>query len=400
MQLKFDNASKIHNYALPMHNYLVSKNSNEFDSGPLQLGQNQRLSASIVGARGYSGLELAKLLIKHPYIEFTHAFATQDFNLSDELLSADFDQVECLADSEILENLTDLVFLATPAEVSLKLAPQILKKGKSVIDLSGAFRLKQNDYMKWYGFSHTEAELLANATYGLQPLQILQNDFSRPQLIANPGCYATAILMALVPLLKANLISTEGIVIDAKSGTSGAGRKAQENLLFTEVDGECLPYKVGRHQHLPEVKESIERLCGQSFQPHLTTHLLSTPRGIIAGIYAQSKTLNPKDIADAFVAEYQNYSLVKVSQKISQYASLKKVIGTPFTHISFELVEDKLYLFSCIDNLLKGAASQAVENLNQLLGLPLEFSLIHQANKKNAAQIAPNLANVTHEAQL
>ncbi len=281
MQLKFDNPKDIHNYALPMHNYSVSNDSNltasnltasntpNSLSGATSFGQkiSSLPTVSIVGARGYSGLELAKLLFKHPLINFTHAFATQAFDLADELLSDEFNQVKCLPDSEILDHLTDVVFLATPAEVSLKLAPQILKRNKSIIDLSGAFRLQKNDYLKWYGFSHTEPELLAQSTYGLQPsaraLQTSEKNSLQPQLIANPGCYATAILMALIPLLKANLISTDGIVIDAKSGTSGAGRKAQENLLFTEVDGECLPYKVGRHQHLPEIKESIERLCGQ-----------------------------------------------------------------------------------------------------------------------------------------
>ncbi len=372
MQLKFDICILFHNYARIMHNYLASNDSKI---------ESHKLSVSVVGARGYSGLELAKLLKKHPLVNFTHAFATQSFNLADELMDSEYSEIKCLTDSEIFENLTDIVFLATPAEISLKLAPQILKRSKIVVDLSGAFRLKKNDYPKWYGFEHSQNELLSSAQYGLQSFITKENQAVKPSLIANPGCYATAILMALIPLLKRDLISTENIVIDAKSGTSGAGRKAQENLLFTEVDGECLPYKVGKHQHLPEIQEAIEHFCAKKVSPHMITNLLATPRGIIAGIYAHSKTLNSDDIAKAYADEFQNDPLTKISQKISQYASLKKVVGTPFTHISFELIDSKLYVFSCIDNLLKGAASQAIENLNHLLGLPAEFSLLPQKSQ-------------------
>ncbi len=361
-QLKFDNCIFIHNYALSMHNYLADI---KFKFPPLP-------SVSVVGARGYAGIELIKLLIEHPSVQLQYAFGTSIFNLADDLLDSRFSKVKCLNESEILTHKSDIIFLATPAEISLKLTPLLLKQGSVVIDLSGAFRLKKNDYLKWYGFKHPEPELLSKAHYGLQALAT-QN---MATLIANPGCYATAISLALIPLLKFNLIDPKQIVIDAKSGTSGAGKKALENLLFTEVVGECLPYKVGRHQHLPEIQESIEAFTGVSIEPHFSTSLLGTSRGIIAGIYLNSLTEDLKKIEKAYEKMYQNYKLVRFSSKISQYASLKKVVGTPFTNISYELVGRKLYVFSCIDNLLKGAASQAIENLNSLLNLPLEYSLI------------------------
>lgn len=333
------------------------------------------LTASIVGARGYAGLELAKLLLRHPYIRLTHCFATREFSLGQEILNPKAAQVTCLQDDQVMANLTDIVFLATPAEVSQELVPKILNMGKTVIDLSGAFRLKANDTKKWYGFE-ANPKLLAQADYGLAP-------FCGPiqpttQLISNPGCYATAISMALIPLLKNNLIEASTLVIDAKSGTTGAGRKAVENQLFAEVDGECLPYRVGRHQHTPEIQETVERFSGQSIDPFFATHLLPVKRGILASIFVKSKTSEVKDIQAAFDQAYSNYPLVRHGTDVNQLAKLQNVVGTPFTHISYTLIENKLYLFSTIDNLLKGAASQAIENLNRTLDLPLSFSLVEE----------------------
>jgi N-acetyl-gamma-glutamyl-phosphate reductase len=331
----------------------------------------RKISCSIVGARGYSGLETARLLLSHPNANLTHCFATSEFKLSNYLTSPAAKDVVCLPDSEIMQNLMDVVFLATPANVSLALAPKILAAGKKVIDLSGAFRLKKNDYQKWYGMEHTEKDLLANAQYGLLPWV---GPAVTSALVANPGCYATAITMALIPLLKNDLILEDSIVIDAKSGTSGGGKKAAENLLYTEVDGECLPYKVGRHQHYPEVLETLELFTGKKVEAHLTTSLLPVRRGIIAGVYAKlqpGKTL--QDVEQAFVQAYTDYPLASFGavSKEPSLMSLKKVVGTGKTNISYEVEGQKLYVFSCIDNLLKGAASQAVENFNRISDLNL-----------------------------
>ncbi len=343
------------------------------------MGRETKHSCSIVGARGYTGLELARILLNHPLAHLTTCFATADFRLTDSLMEGDAERVLCLSEAQLMNSLTDFVFLATPAEVSVKLAPQILRAGKHVIDLSGAFRLKKNDYQKWYGFEHSEQETLNSATYGLVPW-CPPVSLKQPVLVANPGCYATAIIMALAPLLKRGLIETSNLVIDAKSGTSGAGKKAAENLLFTEVDGECLPYRVGKHQHLPEILEALELFTGEKLDPHFSTHLLPTRRGIIAGIYAQSKVSDLKQIERAFAEDYFSYPLVKfgASAGHSQLLSLKKVVGTARTHISYELVGSKLYVFSLIDNLVKGAAGQAVENFNRLIDAPVETGLLTQ----------------------
>lgn len=338
----------------------------------------RKISCSIVGARGYSGLETARLLLLHPEANLVNCFATTEFKLTSYLSNPKAAQVQCFRDSEIMHNLTDIVFLATPAEVSLELAPQILSRGKKVIDLSGAFRLKNNDYTKWYGFKHTENNLLQKAHYGLTAFTAPIK--SEETLVANPGCYATAISLALIPLIKNNLISENGIVIDAKSGATGAGKKAAENLLFTEVQGECLPYKVGHHQHYPEIVEAVEAFGGKKIDAHFSTSLLSVRRGIIAAVYAsleKNKTL--QDVEAAFASAYEKNPLIQFGtvQKESHLLSLKKVVGTANTHISFEVVDNKLYVFSCIDNLLKGAAGQAVENFNRILDLPLNTGLTH-----------------------
>lgn len=346
---------------------------------------------AIVGARGYSGLELARLLLNHSAVELCVCFAGEsNFQLSDYLPESAAKKIPVKPLSEMPAMLADLdtVFLATPAEVSLELAPKILEKA-NVIDLSGAFRLKKGgaeaqkaQYQKWYKMEHKNPELLDVAQFGLVPFAKISAK-SKPQLIANPGCYATSVMMAIIPLLQAGLIQKSSLVIDAKSGTSGAGRKAAENLLFNEVAGECLPYRVGVHQHLPEICEQTEFFSGAAIDPFFSTHLLPVRRGIISSIYAELNS-ETADILGAYQKAFANYPLVRVGEIDSANKeqmpanlglSLKKVVGTARTHIYFKKVGKKLYLFSLIDNLLKGAASQAVENFNQLNGLPPESSL-------------------------
>lgn len=330
-------------------------------------------TVSLVGARGYTGLELARLLLRHPGVELTHAYASQPFKLTDDLLETKAAGVTCLTESVLDQDPSEIVFLATPAEVSLRWAPKLVAAGKKVVDLSGAFRLKTNDYKKWYGFEHDQNESLMKADYGLCPVAGAVP--ATTKLIANPGCYATAVSLALIPLVKEGLIDTEHIVIDAKSGTTGGGRKATEGLLFSEVDGECLPYKVGKHQHTPEIQEAVQAFGGAAIDPHFTTHLLPVKRGIVASVYATATTTDIGAIADAFQKHYGEDKLIKHGRKIDQLAALKNVVHTPFTHISYEMAGRKLFVFSAIDNLMKGAASQAIENLNRLMDAPAATGL-------------------------
>jgi len=347
----------------------------------------------IVGARGYSGIELARLLLSHPEAKLAACFATDPttFTLSNELLIDAAASVPTLPMSALesaeLSQSFHTIFLATPAEVSMELAPKLIAKGVNVVDLSGAFRLEASQYPKWYGFTHTDTAALASAEYGLVP-------FAKPfasgkaTLVANPGCYVTSILMALIPLLKEGVIAPSPIVNDAKSGTPGGGKKTAESLLFSEVDGECLPYKVGAHQHYPEIVKYLKAFTGVETSPFFSTSLLPTPRGIIAGIYANlaaGKTI--ADVTKAFENAYSGYGLVKFApiKPGSKLLSLKQVVGTNRVQLAYSVDAtegtSKLYLHSLIDNLLKGAASQAVENWNRMIDRPATLGLLENERR-------------------
>jgi N-acetyl-gamma-glutamyl-phosphate reductase len=338
-----------------MHNYSATKTYNATSNFP------GKVNVAVVGGTGYSGHELVRILKNHKCIDKILVFGSKD----------------TIAEIISMNEKYEFVFLATPAEVSINLSPELLSLGKTVIDLSGAFRLNTpnilEDYLKWYSLEHLQPSLVKAAHYGLVPWNVQ----IQSKLIANPGCYATAVLMALLPLLKNKIISENHLVIDAKSGTTGAGKKPSEGLMFSEVDGECLPYKISKHQHLPEITHYCNQLGSASIDPHFSTHLLPVRRGIIVGLY--SYLLPDKtsvDVDHAFKEFYAHYPLVKFSQGINkELVSLKSVAGTAHTHISYVFDDKKIYLYSVIDNLLKGAASQAVENFNILLNQPIDTGL-------------------------
>ena len=335
---------------------------------------------AVVGVRGYSGLELTRILLRHPYLSLVGCYSTdKELQLSDLLpdTAARSLKVEPVARAFATldsSSTSKTVFLCTPAEASLDLAPKFLKAGCRVIDLSGAFRLKTSDYKKWYGFEHEQKDLLEGAHYGLSPFA----GPAKSSLIANPGCFATAVLMAVIPLLKHQLIDPETLVVDAKSGTTGAGKKALENMLFSEVDGNCTPYRVGQHQHFPEIQEATMQWSGCSIDPHFVTHLLPVRRGILAGIYARIQPgVTLEAIREAYQQSFGCYPLVEWGAVGTDPLALqlKHIVGSAKTKISYQLVDRKLYVFSVLDNLLKGAASQAVENMNAVLDLPLQTGL-------------------------
>jgi N-acetyl-gamma-glutamyl-phosphate reductase len=267
----------------------------------------------------------------------------------------------------------DLVFLCTPNEISLEWAPKILAQGVSVIDLSGSFRLKKHDYLKWYGFDHTENELLKKSEYALYPWQKLASlkDKAGPRLIANPGCYATAVEMTLLPLLKAQVIHAQHIFVDAKSGTTGAGRKASAALLFSEVAGEFKPYKVGQHQHWPEIVETLEKFAGVVCEPVFVTELLPIERGISAAFFMEWDPAWPQEKRTAhelekiFVEAYLSDASVKIGQG-DEFAAIKSVARTNKISIKVNVAFDKPIAFCVIDNLQRGAAGQALMNAYQL----------------------------------
>lgn len=351
---------------------------------------------AIVGAHGYSGLQLARLLLKHPGAKLKSCFARNaDWRLVNEIGDEGADQVVTLPISELVgrQDEYDTVFLATPAEASMELVRDLRIKSSSstpsptkIIDLSGAFRLPASTFESGYGMSHTAQDALSDSVYGLVPW--IKTDSA--SLVANPGCYATSVLMAIIPLLKAGLIQPSTLVIDAKSGTTGAGRKAQEKQLFAEIDGNYFPYRVGTHQHFPEIIRYASALSGVSIDPFFTTSLIPVRRGIMSSIYGRLESRMASSgeghalgaVEAAFSSAYANYPLVRVRRLgISEaqdggILSLKKVVGSARTHIGFQVKGDKLFVFSAIDNLMKGAASQALENWNTIQGWEAHLGLL------------------------
>lgn len=352
------------------------------------------VKVGIIGARGYSGQELAKLLMRHPNVHISGLFA-QNLKSPEPLSKYSVNPkakglaIEALSAENPLSSFKskpDWVFLATPAEASIELAPKFLQAGVKVIDLSGAFRLDPRSYPETYQFTHPSPELVKSAYYGLVPFAgPVSSASGKTDLISNPGCYATAALMGLIPVLKAGLIKAESIVIDAKSGTSGAGKKAAENLLYTEVAEDCIPYRVGNHQHAPEIAKYLGKFGGAPEVQDLcfTTHLLPIRRGILCSIYADlsSATTDLATVSAAFDKAFSGYALVKHGplNDLSQLAGfgIKAVAGTAYTQIGYQIKNKKLFIFSFIDNLLKGAASQAIENFNRANDFNPERGLDH-----------------------
>lgn len=347
------------------------------ESKHIQNDPQTAVSCAVVGARGYAGLELIRILLAHPLAKLTECYATRAFSLSEELGDSTIADIPCWTDSEIKNSKAEVIFLATPAEVSLELAPQLIAQGKKVIDLSGAFRLKKHAINEWYPFSNPHTALLQNSTYGLWPF-VKPQDFSpQTHLVANPGCYATAAALALVPAVKSGVVDTNSFVLDGKSGATGAGRKASENLLFSEVESDCSPYKIGKHQHYPEIVESVLAATGTTLDFIFTTHLLPLRRGLSVSVYARLKsqisdqeamTVLEKAFSDLYASDpHINFGATHEKPSL---LSLKKVVGTPRAHLTFSVADGKVYIFSMIDNLLKGAASQAVENFNVWMDAP------------------------------
>jgi N-acetyl-gamma-glutamyl-phosphate reductase len=327
----------------------------------------QTVPVGIVGASGYSGLELSRILALHPQVElkflgsdkWAGEFAARRAGLPGAAGKLKYAPQE---KSGELGRECAVVFLATPAEASLELGPRLIDAGVRVIDLSGAFRLRDAAlYPKFYGFQHPRPDLLAEAFYGLPELQPPPRG---TRLVANPGCYPTAAALALAPLVEAGLLTTDPLIVDAASGVTGAGRRAAEDYSFTEIDGDFRAYKVLRHQHQPEIAQSLRRPL--TFTPHL----LPVKRGILATCYGRLATGNkPDSLRAALLHKYAQTPFVQVLEGADQ-VSLKGVTGTNNCQVAVAAEGEVVVVIAAIDNLVKGAAGQAVQNLNLILGWP------------------------------
>jgi N-acetyl-gamma-glutamyl-phosphate reductase len=329
-------------------------------------------SVAIVGATGYSGAELVSLMARHPHAQLTALYSGTNSprapyaSLHPSLAGTSGPDAEPFSLDHVLATNAEVIFLATPNETSAELAPALLDGGRKVIDLSGAFRLhEESQYPQWYGFAHPQPALLDEAVYGLT--EFCNGELKKARLIANPGCYPTSILLALRPLVPF-LDHDQPVICDSKSGISGAGKKADLAYSFAEVFGNFKAYSVGGHRHEPEIRQGLK--LGARTPLVFVPHLLPTVRGILSTLHVGFVDPMTKEQLDALYAKaFINAPFVKVLPG-GQLPELRNVVNTPRAEIGYQLLQGgrRAVIVSVIDNLLKGAASQAVQNFNRMCG--------------------------------
>lgn len=341
-----------------------------------------QIRAGLVGVTGYTGMELARIVSTHPAIRLTVVTSRAEAGrpLSDIYpFLQGFDTgavVISQPDSDALARECDVVFLAVPHGAAMDMAGELRRKGLKVVDLSADFRLRDAGvYKEWYGLEHRECDCLGEAVYGLP--ELYTDEIRGASLIANPGCYPTASILGLYPLLKNNLVETDGIVIDAKSGTTGAGRKAGVATLFSEVHDTFRPYGMPGHRHTPEIEQELAAIAGLELAVSFNPHLLPINRGILTTIYTRPlKDISLEEVHEIYSAAYAPHRFVRVLP-LGRFPELRSVRGTMLCDIA--LVQDKrtrrITVLSAIDNLCRGASGQAVANANLMFGLPLEAGL-------------------------
>ncbi len=339
--------------------------------------------AGLVGVSGYTGMELARLLAGHPNFRLMQATSRAEAGrrLGDLYPSLrSFAMADLVISEPTAKDLAahcDVVFLAVPHGVAMESAANLRAKGLKVIDLSADFRLNDEGvYNLWYGGKHTQAGLLAEAVYGLP--ELYAGKIAGASLVANPGCYPTASILGLYPALKEGIIHSDGIIIDAKSGASGAGRGASVPNLFCEVEDSFRAYNIGgKHRHTPEIEQELGKISGRDITVSFNPHLLPVNRGILATIYTTlAKDLSLEGIHAVYSSYYANDVFVRVLP-MGSLPSLRDVRGSMFCDIA--LVKDprsgRLIIVSAIDNLCRGASGQALANANLMCGLPLGAGL-------------------------
>ncbi|AGF80069.1 N-acetyl-gamma-glutamyl-phosphate reductase [Desulfocapsa sulfexigens DSM 10523] len=332
------------------------------------------LRVAIIGASGYTGVELARILCNHPEFELTAATSRQ---YAGKPLSEVFPNLLGKTDL-ICENLSidelcsraDLFFAAVPHKTAMDLVPQLLEQGKKVVDLSADFRLRNvATYETWYQ-EHSSPEFITEAAYGLP--ELYREQIQKARLVANPGCYPTSIILGLAPLLQNGLIDTSSIIADSKSGTTGAGRAVSLGTLFCEVHDGFKAYKVGgTHRHLPEIEQELSALSKGDITISFTPHLLPIARGILSTVYADlTSDISENDIRKLYRTMYENEPFVRIVPE-GTFPATQHVRGSNFCDIGFTIDErtNRIIVISAIDNIVKGAAGQAVHNMNLMCGI-------------------------------
>ncbi|ETI66880.1 N-acetyl-gamma-glutamyl-phosphate reductase [Neobacillus vireti] len=331
------------------------------------------MKAAIIGGTGYGSIELVRLMKKHPHIEIgtvvSNSHAGAKFSENYPQLSNIVDPIlEAFNPDRICQE-NDLVFFATPSGVSSKLVPPLLDRGIKCIDLSGDFRLRSSEeYESWYKHTPVSEDYLNHAIYGLS--EIYAEKIKTANLIANPGCYPTAAALGLIPILKSNLADLNTIIIDAKSGVSGAGRGLSLTSHYAEINENLKAYKLGAHQHIPEIEQTFQDETGHPITITFTTHLVPMTRGIMCTMYLSlNENVTTDEIQQIYSEFYKYKPFVRVRSQ-GAFPATKEVLGSNYCDIGlhFDARTNRLTVISVIDNLVKGAAGQAIQNVNIMNG--------------------------------
>jgi len=336
------------------------------------------LKVGVIGATGYTGEEIIKILVKHKSVSITVLQAIVE---KEEPISKIFPYFTGILDIvctnpnlEEAAKKADIFFLALPHKVSMEVVPYFLKSGKRVIDLSADYRLDISEYEKWYGVKHKDKDTIQKAVYGFP--EINKAEIKKASLIANPGCYPTAASLAILPAIKNGLVDLDDIVVDAKSGATGAGRKAHIALCFSEVNENMKAYKVNEHQHKPEINMVCTKIAKKNVDVIFVPHLAPFNRGIISTVYMNLiKKTDTKKAVELYKTFYEKEPFTRVMDEGS-LPTLRDVQFTNFCNIGLTVTGKKLIAVSVIDNLLKGAAGQAVENMNIMCGFDEKEGLL------------------------
>ena len=322
-----------------------------------------KVKVGIVGFCGHTGRTLLRILAHHPEVEVTYLVDkdSKDFDESNPY-GIHPTRIEENFDPKEASQFADLFFLALPHTISILYVDELLKNGKKVIDFSADFRFPDLSlYEEWYQTKHKNPELLSQAVYGLP--EIFREEIKKAKLLANPGCYPTATILGILPLLKKGFLKDE-IIVDAKSGASGAGKKLIPSSMFSAINENLKPYKVNCHQHAPEIKMILERVAGNWIDLTFVPHLIPMNKGLLTTIYASlNKEMESGEILDLYQKFYSSEPFVKVLKE-GEFPQTKDVLGTNYCRIGVTANSKRAIIISTIDNLMKGAASQAVQNMN------------------------------------
>jgi N-acetyl-gamma-glutamyl-phosphate reductase len=325
------------------------------------------VKAAIVGGSGYTGGELARIICRHPQITLAAITSRQHPGVK---VSKVHPFLQGFVDIRFDEKLNgasdcDLVFVATPYGSSMDVIPGLLERGIRVVDLSGDYRLKDPVvYRKWYGIDHKDAKNLQGAVYGIP--ELFKNEIVNSKLVANPGCYPTCAVLGLAPLFAEGLVDTK-VIVDAKSGTSGAGMEPTKATHHPNCGTNVIPYKVGSHRHTPEIQMALGMLSGREIEVVFTPHLVPIVRGILCTSYVH---LNKSASHDDLYSVYEKYYSGKRFIRVDSVPSIPSIVGSNFCEIGYEFAGNgNVVVMSTVDNLMKGGAGQAVQNANVMFGI-------------------------------